>query len=452
MLVDNAIFLLGRTPKVLRTGLELLAQGKPVITMAGKGMFALSHEAVREVLARPRDFVTSAVYSQRIKIEGGPCLLGVDPSPSYERERHALWRALANNDNAYASNPNSDGGAINPDEVGRRFEEVLAREYAHTERKFGVAVAGTVDIGKLIERTLVRSFAVFYGVDPDAAQSFRVAEPTGTDTLAYWLRKAGSLIALPSPAPWGFEDEGTRSGTELSMFLLKQARMTDAVQPPQWTSLMANLRAGDVLNEPEDVARSVGVLMLAGTTTVKAVTLALHELLSRKLESEAAIAAARSGEDKQVFAYAQEALRFRPVFPFLARYCPRDTVLGQGKAWETRVAADMVVGVSPMTAMFDPEKVSVPNQFIVGRPSDVYMHFGHEVVHTCIGKHLAATALRFMLTRLLAERTMRPGKIRYDGAAIASYVLEQHGYTAAYPVQTVSSGAERPATAPDYRA
>jgi cytochrome P450 len=248
--------------------------------------------------------------------------------------------------------------------------------------------------------------------------------------LAYWLRKAGSLIAMPSPAPWGFEEEGTRSSRELSAFLLSQARATDPTQPPRWRSLIANLRAGSVLNQPHDIARSVGVMMLAGTTTIKAITLALHELLSRDVESKGAIDAAQRGDDETVLAYAHEALRFRPVFPFLGRYCPKATVLGRGESWESEVPAGAGIVVSPMTAMFDKAAVAERHRFLVGRAAKTYLHFGHEVEHTCIGKHLALIAVRFVLTRLLKERAMRAGTIRYDGAAIASYVLEQQCYDA----------------------
>jgi cytochrome P450 len=210
--------------------------------------------------------------------------------------------------------------------------------------------------------------------------------------------------------------------------LLEQARATRPAQAPQWGSLMANLRAGSLLNEPADIARSVGVMMLAGTTTIKAVTLALHELLSRNLEGARAIRAAQRGDEREVFAYAQEALRFRPVFPFLGRYCPTPTVLGEGTPWETKLAAGTGIAISPLRAMFDPEAVLRPHDFIAGRPASVYLHFGHETTHTCIGKHLAAIAMRMLLTRLLAERAMRPGKLRYDGAAIRSYLLEQQSY------------------------
>src|ERR1700742_1189390 len=102
MLVENIMVLMGRSPTLMRATLELLALRGPVVPMRGNNLFVLSHAAVREVLERPRDFITSKVYTQRIKIEGGPCLLGVDPSPQYERELGALWRALANSD-VYAS-------------------------------------------------------------------------------------------------------------------------------------------------------------------------------------------------------------------------------------------------------------------------------------------------------------------------------------------------------------
>jgi cytochrome P450 len=243
-------------------------------------------------------------------------------------------------------------------------------------------------------------------------------------TLAQWLRKVGCLIAMATPAPPPFEENGIRLGKELSDFLLTQAKRTTAAGPNRFVSVMANL-CGTDLGRPEDMARSVGVLMLAGTTTVKAITLALHELLLRPEERLRVIYAARRGAEAEVHQYTLEALRFRPVFPMLLRYSPRDAVVAAHTEHAARIPAGATVIVSPMTAMFDPEVVECPKQFVPGRPKDVYLHFGHETQHTCIGKYLAQTAMRVVLTHLFAERHMHAGSIAYDGAAIAGYVIEQ---------------------------
>lgn len=428
MFVDTLLVRLTRYPSLLKPGLALARATKPVLK-AGPNVFVFSHDAVREVFERSHEFLPGPAYRPRIKITGGPCLLGVDHSPAYDREHAALWEALANTD------PRPTGGdspcpaprAIDPAAIGRFFEGIVESEYAYQIER--LAAAGTVDIGSLIERVLVRSFARFYGVNADAARSVSLNEQPGLPTLSKWLRVVGSLIALPIPAPWGFEEAGERLGAELSAFLVEQAKNTPAAPGREFVSLLANLRAAGALSAPEDAARSVGVMMLAGTTTIKAVTLALHELLLRNSSGgTCAIRAAQRGDGAEVFAYAQEALRFRPVFPFLARVTQKALVLGENTDYRTEIDAGCQVAVSPMSAMFDEKRVRMPDEFIVGRPPEVYLHFGHETQHPCTGRWLARAAIRILLTRLLAERSMRPGVISYEGAAIASYMVYQERY------------------------
>jgi cytochrome P450 len=428
MFVDELFVRLTRYPSLLRPGLALMRATKPV-AQTGSNFWVFSADAVREVFERSHEFLPGPAYTPRIKITGGPCLLGVDHSQAYDGEQAALWPGLGNTD----PRPITDEyrapapRAIDPPAIAKHFENLVESEY--TAQIAQLPNTGPLDVGALIERVLVRSFARFYGVDADAARSSSLKAQPGLPTLANWLRVVGSLIAMPVPAPWGFEEAGTRLGAEFSAFLVEQAKRTAPATGREFVSLLADLRAAGALAKPEDAARAVGVMMLAGTTTIKAVTLALHELLLRTGSGGAcAVRAAQRGDQAEVFAYAQEALRFRPVFPFLARVTKSAVVLGEGTEYRTEIPANSQIGISPMSAMFDAKRVRMPQEFIVGRPAEVYLHFGHETHHPCTGRHLAATALRVLLTHLLAERAMRPGVIKYEGAAIASYVVEQTRY------------------------
>src|SRR5688572_7518331 len=75
-----------------RLGARLI--GKPV-RLAGR-VIAARHADVCELLERDLDFGIAAVNAQKIKeVNGGPFILGMDRSARLERERRALYAALA---------------------------------------------------------------------------------------------------------------------------------------------------------------------------------------------------------------------------------------------------------------------------------------------------------------------------------------------------------------------
>ena len=124
----------------------------------------------------------------------------------------------------------------------------------------------------------------------------------------------------------------------------------------------------------------------------------------------------------------REALRFRPVFPFLVRYCPRATQLESTAPDRRReVAAGSVVNFSPLMAMFDAASVERPETFIPSRPKDVYHLFGGGT-RVCTGEKLVMSMFQPMLRELLRHvpglcELDHPGRFRYDGFAVEHYIV-----------------------------
>jgi cytochrome P450 len=156
----------------------------------------------------------------------------------------------------------------------------------------------------------------------------------------------------------------------------------------------------------------------------------LHELLTRDGLFDQLVGEAREQDPQKlaqasplarVSGYVWEALRFRPAFPLLPRYCPRRTTLAYGTPLATEVPAGATVFVSPLAAMFDPAFVDKPEQFIPSRSTQPHYVFGWGL-HRCLGERLAYSAIPRLLLKLIAKRKINgAGRIVFDGPAVASY-------------------------------
>jgi cytochrome P450 len=184
--------------------------------------------------------------------------------------------------------------------------------------------------------------------------------------------------------------------------------------------------------DEDDVVRSIGGMLAAGAGFPKAFASALHEL-RRHHQLRNLHAAVVQRDDELVKAYVREALRFRPVFPMLVRFCPRATRLGDGSAACPRidVAAGSSVAFFPLSAMFDSAHVERPDDFVVGRPAEAYNLFGG-APRSCIAEALILEFFLPMFEVLLGRVPQimdggAPGRFRHDGAGVESYVLDLPG-------------------------
>lgn len=130
---------------------------------------------------------------------------------------------------------------------------------------------------------------------------------------------------------------------------------------------------------------------------------------------------------QQVRAVLLELLRFRPVFPLVARAVPRATDFEAGDVRPARVEAGRSLLMMVIGAMFDPAATDDPGEFRPGRTwhrdeKDRHMVFGFGHRH-CAGQEHALEILTSLLIGLLLLpqpcRLAHRKALVYDGPAVA---------------------------------
>jgi cytochrome P450 len=377
---------------------------------------ALSARAVRDVFVRPNDFLMGYLNAPKLKL--GPFLLGMDPGPRHAREKAELKRALE------ASV--GDMPAIVAEESAIVLNRLAQR-----------GQSGTIDLAAdYAEPVFVRSLARCFGLPLDVPNNESFDVDDGEKTLALYIRTLGATIGSSHPAPFGLEQLAKDVAPGFRQYLEQAV----SGQQPSDATIIGRLLAAKQQPNAEfpqnvaDIVRSVGGMLSAGAGFPKAFANAVHELLARA-QMDGLRAAVAAGDEALVKAYVREALRFRPVFPMLVRYCPRATRLpvGGGCPHSVDIAAGSGLPFFPLGAMFDSAEVERPEEFIVGRPDHVYFLFGG-APRSCIAEPLIMEFFLPMFAALFRAvprlSDAPPGRFRYDGAGLESYVLAVERVTA----------------------
>lgn len=180
---------------------------------------------------------------------------------------------------------------------------------------------------------------------------------------------------------------------------LKAGRKNDDVV----TRLLRLALSGAVAFDVPRVVLNVGGLLIGAVeTTSQAVIHILAELLERPAVLAEAKAAA--GEPAAFDGFAFEALRFRPISPYMFRFCERETRLAAGTDHETRVRPGTIVLPLVQAAMFDAAAVAEPERFDPARPADTAFHLGLGL-HECLGRAIA----QVMIPEIARQCLLLPG-------------------------------------------
>jgi hypothetical protein len=204
-------------------------------------------------------------------------------------------------------------------------------------------------------------------------------------------------------------------------------------------------RAGQPIgagNLERTVVLTTGFLIGAGETTQGAVTRSLEYLLRPGNERllEAAVAAARAGDDALVARHVWEALRFNPVNQFLPRVAKRDYTLDYAGVKRVIRAGTLVLAAT-QSAMFDESFVRDARSFVVDearRPftlndeADVYYHLG-VASHRCLGDRLSL----YQVPQIVKALLLKPGLRRAAGdlGRIDNLDAEQGGFPERFYVE-----------------
>ena len=391
-------FLIG--PAILRPGFALMRRFSPILVL-GKHAIVTRHDDVIEVLKRDTDFTIRQINAKKIAQIGGPFILGMDASPQYDREKATLHEAVRYED---------------LDRI-RQFVARSAIELVTAARPHG-----RIDVVNGFARVVpTRLVASYFGM------------PGPNDpTMMRWMRDIFHYIFADLTNGQDVRLDALNSAVELhkhmdAQIAFRKSRSSNGNDDVLGRLLALHDEAHPWLDDLAVRRNLAGVIVGAVDTTSKFVTLAIDELLRRPEALAGARDYATKGDIEGVRHYAWEAVRFNPHHPLQVRYCAGATPIAQGQARSKKIPADSSVYVATLSAMFDPDVFTHPEQFNPGRQAE-YLHFGYGM-HTCFGSAINGVQIPELLAALLRLPNLRrapgrAGRILYDGPFPNRLILE----------------------------
>lgn len=362
---------------------------------AGRFGVAARASTVKGVLTRPRSFSNA---SHKPNLVSGDYLIGMDPGPVYAADR-ALVEARLN--------------CLN-------VEVDADRETRHRIAKLEQVGETPFD---LIDDYLL--WIVFRAIEPvfgTAAGKVAVGAQGAVNDeglqLQYLLEVrhvAGQLLA----------------GSSSTLDIQRRAELCADSLRARIAGVSGDIKKAWSVSSPSDVIErnAVGLAWISHPVTVQSGALVVQELLSRPkvyrtLRSMADGLGSRVWEDhgfrKCVRDHVLELMRFRPIFPLLARDVPRDTEFETGGRNNARCPGGGKVTILSVAALFDSRAVPDSGRFCPrrdwGDEKDLrYLMFGYGD-RQCPARDYAVDILTSALIGLLTLGELRLS--RDDGKAI----------------------------------
>ncbi len=380
------------------------------IVVVGKTAVVFRHADVVEVLEGDDRFTNSQVYAAKFKAFGGAYLLGMDRDDGHGGEADALHAALGT---ARSGDPANEAAAMHAAigvADGERIREIVTRAAAAqiAEARAG----GEVNVPEFARRATAQLMAEYFGVaGPDAETLIEWAHALFFGTFAN-LDKNKSVQAAAVKA-----DAAFRAYLTDLIAGRKRSIAAGTAGPDDVLGRLLRLQGGDGPQlDDEGIRRNLQHLCDASDQVAVLVTHAVAELLGGRPEIRGVVArAAETGPMEVLTAGTMEATRFRPMAPFLQRYCPEETTLARGTKRQRRIPRGSNVFVLTLSAMFDRRGFPGPEEFRFDRPLAPYLQFGHGL-HQCLGTPINLILLPELVGALLRLKGLRAAsKIDYDG-------------------------------------
>ncbi len=353
-----------------RIGARIAAfEGKPL--KFGKTVIAARHADAQAVLARDLDFLIAPVNAGRIEAVNGAFVLGMDRGPVLERERRALYSALATVDqNALKAEAQGDiatliGDATMIDAVGG-FARIVAGKTA--ARLFGLKPAD-----EPLFRDVVRAIFnhTFLNINGDKAVEARA------------LRAAAAM------KEW-FLDEIAARRTSGNL----------------GRDMMGALLAQGIVDD-DGVRRTLGGMLVGSIDTTAGATARILSVIDSDRILRAQFAATSS--ESQRYAFCMEALRRWPHNPIVMR------VAGSaGSLNGIDYAAGDTIVVWTQAAMQDASAFPEPRRMRDDRDPRSYLHFGG-ALHACAGRAVNAWQVPLLVGTLVDRKFRIDGKMAWAG-------------------------------------
>jgi cytochrome P450 len=367
-------------------------------SLAGRFGLAARASAVKTVLTRPESFSNRTHAADLV---AGDYLIAMDPGPLYQADRALLDARLD------VLSVRADA-----DRTARRLVATLSQPQA---KAFD-----------LIDDYLM--WVAFDAIQPVfGAAGSEVAAGAGGNVNDPGLKRqylleiryvAGQLLA----------------GNSSTLRVQRRAEASAASLIARIQGVSGDVeKAWGVPSPSEGTERNaVGLAWISHPVTVQSGALAVQELLGRRKVYQDLLATAKQlggrvwtdpGFRDSVYYHVLELMRFRPIFPLMARDVPRDTEFETGGRRNAVCPAGGKVGLFTIGALFDPKAVSDSGKFCPARQwadKDLrWLMFGYGS-RSCPAKEHAVEILTSALIGLLTMPELQlandDGKaIAYDG-------------------------------------
>jgi cytochrome P450 len=308
-------------------------------SLGGRFGLAARASAVKGVLTRPRSFSNSAHAPDLV---AGDYLIAMDPGPTYDADRALLKTRL----------------------VGLNVQADADQE----------AQRCLVELTKLGEKSfdLIDGYLMwiaFHAIQPVfGTAASEVAAGAGGDVNDTGLQRqylleiryvAGQLLA----------------GSLSTLGVQRRAEVRADSLRARIKGVSCDIRKAWKVSGPSEVIErnAVGLAWISHPVTVQSGALVVQELLSRPkvyrtLQSMAAKVGKRgvwqdSGFRECVRDHVLELMRFRPIFPLLARDVPRDTEFETGGRRNAQCPGGGKVAIWSIAALFDPRSIHDSGRF-----------------------------------------------------------------------------------------
>jgi cytochrome P450 len=347
--------------------------GKPFRFL--RWVIAARHDQAVELLRRDLDFGIAPVNSVKIgEVNAGPFILGMDRSAALERERRALYEALA---------------AIDLDrlraETEADIETVLAAIPAGGEID---AVAGYAR--PIAARTARRLFGLHA---PSERMLMEVARSVFNHTFINPLDKAA------------IRERGIRAGEHMKAWIDSEIDRRDPSDPGG--DMIGRLLAQGMIDR-HAVQRTIGGTFVGSIDTTATVVAKLVTLASRNPDIEFGIR--RDSDDlHRLYGWCLDAMRLWPHNPAVLRSALADTAIA-GVAVKR---GDSTVAWT-QAAMQDSSIVEDPRRVRPDRDRSIYLHLGGGL-HPCAGRAVNSFQIPLLVGGLVRRGLARVGGISWAG-------------------------------------
>ena len=365
--------------------LKFLRRVWPILRL-GRVVVVTRADDVQEVLTNTKVFTVPFGNEMRIVSGGGDFILGMNNGAAYRAQKSLVLAAFP------------------PDQMAEKISTLTARR----AQQYGRSLAADFDpINDLFIKSAVDICEDYFGL-----------------MIANKRRFYESSIAVSSLL---FADiSGSRPVRELAMggarhllkvidiSIQKTREMSDLNTQDSPLAILVTAHVSNSTKVPLSDIRAIMMGMILGflPTTMLAVGKALDVIFKKKQASEAILKAIADEDDQQLERCITETMRFNPIQVGPFRVAKQDYVIAAGTDRYKKIRKNSLLIPSTLSAMFDPQRVEQPEQFLPSRDKQDSMIFGYGL-HSCIGAPMA----RAFCTQTMKTLFSLPGLTKANGRA-----------------------------------